>query len=161
MARYASQTTVSVAKTKADIEGLLTAHGCDQVATASGRAEAMIAFVIPRESGTSLGVRIRLPLPNPNLDEFRLTPASGKERSPEVARRLWEQACRAHWRALLLVLKAKLEAIAVGISTLEREFLPDVMMPSGMTVEQTFGEELGRALEAGNGPNLLPSGGER
>ena len=36
----------------------------------------------------------------------------------------WEQACRQRWRALALVIKAKLEAIDAEISTFEEEFLP-------------------------------------
>jgi excisionase family DNA binding protein len=42
-------------------------------------------------------------------------------RAPSVALRHWEQACKARWRALLLVIRAKLEAVACGISTVEDE----------------------------------------
>lgn len=46
----------------------------------------------------------------------------------------WEQGCRQRWRALALVIKAKLEAVESGITTFEEEFLAHIVMPDGMTV---------------------------
>ena len=47
-----------------------------------------------------------------------------------------EQKERTRWRALLLVLKAKLEAIASGIVTMEDEFLAQTMTGDGRTVSE-------------------------
>ena len=43
----------------------------------------------------------------------------------------WEQVCRQRWRALLLIIRAKLEAVASGITTLENEFLANIVLPDG------------------------------
>ena len=48
---------------------------------------------------------------------------SWRELPREKQRQLWEQGCRSRWRAILLILLAKFEAIEAGISTFEREFL--------------------------------------
>lgn len=39
----------------------------------------------------------------------------------------WEQACRQAWRALALVIKAKLEAVDAGIVTFEEEFMAQIV----------------------------------
>ena len=59
-------------------------------------------------------------------------------------------------RALLLVIKAKLEAVHQGISTLEREFLADTIMPDGQTVAEWAEPQLAKAYESGQMPKLLP-----
>ena len=45
----------------------------------------------------------------------------------------YDQACRQKLRALLLVVKAKLEAVAAGISTLETGFLANIVLPDNTT----------------------------
>jgi hypothetical protein len=73
-------------------------------------------------------VRFVLPLPLRDAPEFRKNPKRGV-RSPEAQNRAWEQACRQRWRALALVIKAKLEAVECGISEFEKEFLAFIVDP--------------------------------
>ena len=47
-----------------------------------------------------------------------------------------EQACRQRCRALLLIIRAKLEAVESGMTTLESEFLANILLPDGGTVGQ-------------------------
>lgn len=47
-----------------------------------------------------------------------------------------DQEQRRSWRALILLVKAKLEAIAAGITTAEREFMPDLLMEDGRRLEE-------------------------
>jgi hypothetical protein len=56
---------------------------------------------------------------------------------------------------LVLVVKAKLEAIELGISTVEREFLADVYLPSGQTVHAYLCASLREAYSSGKMPPLL------
>ena len=71
-------------------------------------------------------IRFVLELPDP--EDFRLTNHSPpEERSARAQREAHDQACRQKWRALLLVVKAKLEAVSAGISTLEAEFLANIV----------------------------------
>lgn len=69
-----------------------------------------------------------------------------------------DAAVRQRWRALVLVLKAKLEAVASGISTLEAEFLANVVMNNGMTLGQALIPRLSEAVSSGR--LLPPTGGE-
>lgn len=59
-------------------------------------------------------VRFVLPLPDPQDREFTHTPGRQTRRSESKRAEAWEQACRQAWRALALVVKAKLEAIEGG-----------------------------------------------
>jgi hypothetical protein len=72
--------------------------------------------------------------------------------------KVYEQACRQRWRALLLIVKAKLEAVTAGISTVEREFLPDVVLPNGATVGEWVGPQIATVYARHEMPALLPGG---
>lgn len=156
MGRYASDTEVPVDRTRAQIESLLAKHGADAFGYATEGYRAMIRFNILSQDGNSrlLGVQITLKLPDPSSPEFTKT-STGKDRERTAALKSWEQACRSSWRALHLVIKAKLEAAKIGISTLEREFMPDVLLPSGLTIGQAV-ESQREALASGNQLRLLP-----
>ena len=73
-------------------------------------------------------------------------------------REQFEQREREAWRRLLLLVKAKLEVVAEGVSTFEREFLPDILLPDGSTVYQMLAPQLEQAYESGDMPSLLPEG---
>lgn len=59
-------------------------------------------------------------------------------------------------RALLLVLKAKLEAVASGVAVFEDEFLANIVLPDGRLVSQEVRPRLADAYETGSAPALLP-----
>jgi hypothetical protein len=60
-----------------------------------------------------------------------------------------EKAVRQRWRALSLVLKAKLEAVESGISTFDHEFLAHMVMANGLTVGQALIPRLTETVERG------------
>lgn len=149
MAQYAKRTTVSVERTRNEIEATLARYGAKQFMYGWGAAGALVAFVVRVDSGQDRQVRFELPLPSRDLREF--THHSQGKRTAEAAERLWEQACRQRWRALLLVIKAKLEAIEVGVATFEDEFLAYTMLPSGETVSQWLGPQIEIAYDPDKG----------
>lgn len=59
------------------------------------------------------------------------------------------------WRRLVLVVKAKLDLVADGGSTIEREFLADILLPDGRTVHQALGPQLADSYSNGHMPPLL------
>ena len=65
---------------------------------------------------------------------------------------------RQRWRALALVIKAKLEAVEADITTLEAEFLAHIALPSGATVGEWVGPQLDAVYGSGEMPALLPGG---
>ncbi len=104
-------------------------------------------------------IRFMLPLPDRNADEFtHKNHSSGKRipRTPEAAYKEWEQACRQRWRALCLIVKAKLEAVESGITTIEREFLSNILLPDGQTVGDFMLPQIAASYESGGMPKLLP-----
>lgn len=58
----------------------------------------------------------------------------------------WAQACRQKWRALNIVVKAKLEAVESGIAMFE-EFLAYIVLPNGLTVKDVVVPEIKKAYE--------------
>lgn len=152
--RFASDTSVPVERTKAEIEKLVASHGAKQFATGWDGSLATIGFGIGGRA-----IRFVLTLPDRHSKEFAMTPARKYLRTSEEREKAWEQACRARWRALLLVIKAKLEAVRCGISTIEDEFLAWTVLPSGQTVGDELREQIATRIGNGNTTRLLLGGG--
>lgn len=143
--RFAESTTVSVDRTRAEIDTLLTRAGATQRGTFQDddTGKALVQFRMANRV-------IRLELAAPKFGT-----ATGRE-----LKKL-EQEERAAWRRLLLILKAKLELIADGDSTVEREFLADILLPDGRRVIEDLGPKLQTAYKTGRLPPLLgPAKGE-
>lgn len=159
---YAQTTTVSTAKTLLDIREVLGRYGAAEFGMAEDAnpdaPKAMIAFRIEDPlNRTKVAVRMTLPLPAKTDQAFQQRPYRGyhKRNTPEQAEAAWEQACRSRWRSLFLVIKAKLEACASGISTVEREFLPDVVTGDGRTVGEVLRPQLAEVYGGQRQPRLL------
>lgn len=161
MPKYAENTTVDSARSRGEIERILARYGARAFAYARDDEQnaAAIMFKIADRQ-----VRMRLPLPDRSSDEFTLTrhknPWQRQPVSAEQAEARWEQACRQRWRALALVIKAKLEAVDAGISTVETEFLANIMLPGGTTVGEWAAPQLEAAYAAGQMPALMPGGSQ-
>jgi hypothetical protein len=69
-----------------------------------------------------------------------------------------DQKTRQAWRAIILIVKAKLEYIASGASTVEREFLADIMAPDGRTVHQLLATSVQQMFKTGKLPPQLGDG---
>ena len=158
MSQYAAKTSVPVAKTKGEIEAIVERYGAAQFTSGWSGDKAAVGFQIA-------GRLIRFVLILPSKDDkcFTQYVKNGRpyDRSPEAAIKEWEQACRQRWRALLLVIKAKLEAVECGISTIENEFLANIVLPGGQLVGDAVKERIAVAYDTGRCDNLLPdfSGG--
>ena len=146
---YAATTSVSVEKTKGEIERLLRTHGATKFASMWDQDHAAISFILgPRT------IRLELPLPHETERRFTHTPDRGRVRTRQQAADAWEQACRSSWRSLYLVLKAKLEAIQSGIATADAEFLSYVVVAGNRTVGEAIAEQL-EAASTGKGVLML------
>lgn len=150
MSRYAADTTVSADRSRAEIEGTLQRYGADGFMYGWDGDRAMIRF---RMSGRF--VRFVVDLPDRNARRFTHTPERGTPRSAEAAHKAWEQACRQRWRALALVVKAKLEAVDAGISEFEDEFLAYVELPDGTTAGEWIRPQIAASYESGAMPQPL------
>lgn len=130
MTGYATGTGVSADRSKAEIERLLTRYGCSQFGSGWANVEGQHFAHVTFMHGNS-SVMLGLPMPRP--DEFMVSPA-GRRRTQQATQDAYDAEVRRRWRALALIIKAKLEAVHTGISTLEREFLADMVLPNGRTL---------------------------
>jgi hypothetical protein len=151
--RYAENTSVSSERSKAEIERLLTRYKADQFMMGSKDRQAVIGFRMNNKM-----IRFNLPLPSRTEERFKQT-ATGRIRrhqSEQDIEKQWEQACRQAWRALALVIKAKLEAVAAGITEFENEFLAHIVLPDGKTVAEHVRPGIETAYKTGKLLPLLP-----
>jgi hypothetical protein len=152
MTRYAERTEVSSDKSRTEIERTLRRYGASAFAYGWQGHEAQVMFEL-----ASRRIRFAIPMPDSSDRRFTETP-TGRERSATAAEREYEQAVRQRWRALALVIKAKLEAVDAKISTVENEFLAHIVLPDGSTVGEWASPQLEVAYAASKMPALLPGG---
>lgn len=138
MRLYAQGSRVPVAQSVAEIERTLVRYGADSFLYGAKFDRAVIMFTAHKRS-----LRFELPLPRE------------KNQSDETH----ASECRRRWRALLMVIKAKLEAVASGICTFEEEFLAHILLPNGKTVGEHSLPAIGAAYETGQVGPLLEWGG--
>jgi hypothetical protein len=143
---YAENTAVPVERSKTEIERILARYGADQFIYGTEPGRALIAF-------RAEGRQVRFVLPLPQLDDFDGTLGQRTKR--------YEQEQRRRWRALVLIVKAKLEAVETGIVTFEQEFLAHTVLPSGATVGEWMAPQLEAAYTSGEMPPLLALGSGR
>jgi hypothetical protein len=161
--RYAANTSVSVERSKSELDTLLGKAGAHQRAMMNDelRGIAVVVFALG-------GRQVKLSMSFPTYASLR----EQSEKDPPRGWRSWNasqrdkwlraqvvQGERQRWRGLLLCVKAKLELIADGSSTLEREFLSDIMLPDGRTVGETISPRIAEAYNTGNMPAMLPAYG--
>ncbi len=148
MSRYASQTSVSITRSRDEIEKILTNYGADQFVYGWEEKRAFIQFRAEQRS-------VRFLLVMPDEQEFALTP-TGQRRSADAKTKAWEQANRQRWRALKMVIQAKLEAVESGITEFEAEFLAHVVLPDGTTVGDWVQPQVALAYDSADMPKGLP-----
>lgn len=130
----------------------MTRYGATSFAYGSDD-DAGVVIVGFRLQGTF--IRFRLPMPRRDEHRFMYT-RNNQRRSAASSTAAYEQACRSIWRALLIVIKAKLESVELGIETLEQAFLPQVLLPDNRTVGEWVGPQLEAVYARGEMPQLLP-----
>lgn len=145
---YASSTTVSVEATQSEIQKLLSKFGADDVGIRNNTKELFGQIVF---SCRDRLIRFTLPLPDPNDKKYKLD-GRGSLRSLNGSLKVWEQDCRSRWRALLLCIKAKLEAVESKIEHFEEAFLAQTVDPaSGQTVAEAVRPLLKENYKVGGG----------
>lgn len=147
MGKYAQNTNVSSELSRLEIEKVLIRYGAENFAYATSTGKALICF-------TMLGRQVKFILPLPLKEAFNKTP-TGRDRSENSKIEAWEQACRQSWRALKLVIQAKLEAVECGISVFEDEFMANIVLPGGDTVGEFMRPQIEEAYKLGTPPRML------
>lgn len=127
---FAETTKVPVAQTKAEIERLIEKRKGSAFGILQQGDAAMVVFGLQERH-----IRFTLHFPADATDQRK----------------------RSLWRALLLVIKAKLEAVDAGIETLEEAFLAQVVMPDGQTVAEHTLPRIAESYRDRSSVPLLPA----
>lgn len=128
--RFAEDTSVPVSRTQEEIKARLRSHGADTIAVFEGDAKSAVGFRI----GAAM-YRITVP-----TDPTAKNPA---------------QDARRAWRLLGLLMKSKLEAVREGATSVEREFLADMLLYDGSTVSEWAAPQIAQAQAEGRVPGQL------
>lgn len=136
---YAQNTKVPIDRSQGEIRKLLTKYGATGFAFAENTSMAHVIFEIK-------GLRIKFILHLPKTYSENATQASIKA---------CEQLCRAKWRSLVLCIKAKLECVESGITTLEDEFLAHIVLSSGQTMGDFSIPQIQQSYKENKMPPLL------
>jgi hypothetical protein len=152
--KYATNTDVPAERSRAEIEQTVRRYGAKKFGYGWNDETAHVMFEMADRR-----IRFDISLPDRNDKAFTHTPGRGLARDADAAEREWEKASRQRWRALAFVIKAKLEAVAAGITTVEEEFLAHIVLPDGTTVGQWTAPQLKEVYAAGTMPELLPGTG--
>lgn len=139
---YASNTDVSSARSREEIDRTLARFGASAFAYARSEQAASIQFVANER-------RIRFVLPMPDRNDREFTHHSRGRRTDSAIEAAYEQAVKQRWRSLALMVKAKLAAVEAGIVSFEDEFLAHTVLPSGRTVAEEIGPQVERAYVEG------------
>jgi hypothetical protein len=139
---YAEATTVPFEKSVGEIVALIKRAGAMQIGQMDDIGFYAIQFVL----GDRM-IRFRLPLPS--IDEMPRHNGRHQALSPHQRQDRLAQAKRSRARALLLVIKAKLESVESGIETLEQAFLAHVVMADGATVYERIAQPIALEYQSG------------
>jgi len=147
--RFAETTNVSADQSLVEIKTTLKRYGAVGFAYDEEDRQARVAFEIA-------GRRILLRLPLPAESDDALTD-TGRVRSDGSRQDAHGQEVRHRWRVLLLLVKARLEAIDLGLLDVDQAFLADLLLPDGHTLGDTLQPQLQTALAGTAAPRLPPA----
>ena len=148
--KYAEKTNVSSEKSRSEIERTLSRYGAAEFLYGWSDDKALVAFTMNDRK-----VKFQLSLPDKGNKEISKTD-TGRKRNVNQIEIAYEQAVRQRWRALALVIKAKLEAVESGITVFEDEFMAHIVLPNGSTVGEFMKPQIKKSYETKEMPLLLP-----
>ena len=145
---YAENTEISVEKSIGEIVGLIKKAGADRIAQVEEPGRIAIQFFM---SDRLLRFTVRLPTlaEGPQVDRHRYTLSEAQK----VKKR--DQRHRQRARALLLVIKAKLESVESGVESFDEAFLANIVTPGGATAGDWLIPQIEEGYRIGAMPKQL------
>lgn len=128
---FAADTKVTVSESLAEIERTVARYGGGQFVFGISEEQGVIGF-------SKEGRQVRFHVPFGEKDGG------------------YYQRQRQRMRALLLVIKARLEAVESGVEAFEDSFLANIVMPNGRLLGQEVRRQIATAYESNEMPQLLP-----
>jgi hypothetical protein len=143
MNSFASDTSVPVANSRAEIENRLSRLGADRTAVVTERLRVVIFF---RLKGAEF--RFTLPMPTDEDPRVKFSPSS-KLRPAAQREPIRQQLVRSLWRSLNLTIKAMEVGIEAGIFTFAEIFSPYMVWGDGRTTWEALLPVAEEALKNG------------
>lgn len=154
MGKYAQYTSVSTDKSVAEIRALLKKYGATGFAFGESGSAIQVGFEMRGRR-----VRFKVPMPDESkFDRVGVNQFRSRKRSPEERRQAVEAAVPQLYRALVLVIKAKLESVESGIETFDQAFMAHLLLPSGETISEWWGSQAEQIYLGKRMPPMLGSG---
>lgn len=151
---YAENTTVPVEKSLMEIGTLIKKAGGARIAHMEDIDTLAVQFFLSDRM-----LRFRVPVPT--VDDIPLRDNGNNRHTdiPKAKRQAKADAIRRQRaRALLLVIKAKLESVESGVETFDEAFLPNIVMSDGATVWDRVGQNLALEYQSGKPMPFLLEG---
>lgn len=139
---FAENTSVPVERTQGEIKKILSKYQASAFAFAENIETGMVQFEMKER-------RIKFLLP------LGVRGKSKNKRGYIMDEKSLAQFNRSRWRGLLLAIKAKLECVESGITTLEQEFMAHIVLPNGKTIHEEMGNQIQIAYTKKQMPPLL------
>lgn len=139
---YAANTSVPISRSQDEIKRILTNYGATSFMFGESPEAAMMAFELK-------GRRIKFILPTLIFGK-----AMNKKRI-FLGREQVDKENRRRWRCLVIAIKAKLECVESGITTLEQEFMAQIVLPNGSTIHQAIHQQIAESYRTQEMPPLL------
>lgn len=149
--KFALQTDVSAEKSLSEIRSTLKKYDATGFMMIENVERIGIAFEIQKR-------QIRFVMPMPPKSEAVWKASSRYHHRGEFDVKLHDQMIRSRWRALAMVIKAKLESVALGVETLDEAFMGQLVLPSGQTMAEWATPKLDAVYAGGDMPPMLPTG---
>lgn len=145
---YAKGTSVPADRSMSQLRQLLLKNRADGVAIAETREGAAVQFVFER-----IPYKFHIHYPSGREEKIKFTP-TGNERSLNQIDKEIDAEVRRLWRAMVLYVKAAIEAHENGLVDLKRSMMGNIMLPTGQTMYQKLE---GRLDDVITDPGLLLS----
>lgn len=145
---YAETTKVPLEQSIAEIIGMVRKAGAESVGQMQDRDRYVIIFRLANRQ-----MRFSVPM----VTEYTGPARSGNGRTIDQA--AWiEQRNRQKGRALMLVVKAKIESVESGVETFEEAFLANIVLADGVTVYERMAQPIAVEYDTGKVQPLMIEG---
>lgn len=125
---YAEKTKVPVDKSMAEVRKILIKNGSEGVAIAETSENALVQFIFKSKS-----YKFIIKYPKSSDDDIFLN-GKGYKRTLVQIENAIEHEKKRLWRAMVLYIKAAIEAHNNGIIDFKRSMMSHMMLPSGQTI---------------------------
>jgi len=147
---FAEDTKVPLEQSIAEIIGMVRRAGAAQIGQMESADSYLVAFTLGGRN-----IRFTVPL----VTEYGGPASHGNGRAVDPQRWI-DQRNRQKGRALMLVIKAKLESIESGVETFEQAFLANIVTANRQTVYERIAGQLGVEYDTGKVAPLMLGGPE-